>query len=245
MSVSVKLHLGDCLEYMKSMPDKSVDAVITSPPYNKTGFRDGNAGGAHKWNADIAYSAYADNMPETSYWAWQLDILDECNRVLVDGGSVFYNHKVRRYNGVAHHPLTELTNTHLTFYQQILWEREGTVDRNSAYLDPTTELILWFVKGRPKVNKADAFYKSEVWKIGYARDNSHPAPFPIKLPQNCMLLSTNPGDTIFDPFMGSGTTGVACVQTGRNFIGCELDPEYYAIAEKRIADAQLQTRMNI
>ena len=54
---------------------------------------------------------------------------------------------------------------------------------------------------------------------------------------------TSPGDTILDPFMGSGTTGVACVQTGRNFIGIEIDPTYYAIAEKRIAQAKLQIRM--
>jgi len=51
---------------------------------------------------------------------------------------------------------------------------------------------------------------------------------------------TNEGDTILDPFMGSGTTGVACVQTGRNFIGCEIDPTYFAIAEKRIKEAQEQ-----
>ena len=54
---------------------------------------------------------------------------------------------------------------------------------------------------------------------------------------------TNEGDTILDPFMGSGTTGVACVQTGRNFIGIEIDPDYFAIAERRIKEAQLQPRL--
>jgi site-specific DNA-methyltransferase (adenine-specific) len=56
---------------------------------------------------------------------------------------------------------------------------------------------------------------------------------------------TNEGDTILDPFMGSGTTGVACVQTGRNFIGIEIEPKYFEIAEKRIAEAQLQMRLPI
>jgi len=56
-------------------------------------------------------------------------------------------------------------------------------------------------------------------------------------------LHTLPGDTILDPFMGSGTTGVACVQTGRDFIGIEIDPTYFAIAEKRIAEAQKQPRL--
>jgi DNA modification methylase len=61
----------------------------------------------------------------------------------------------------------------------------------------------------------------------------------------CIINYTNETDTIFDPFMGSGTTGVACVQTGRNFIGIEIDPKYYAIAEKRIKDAQQQMRLPI
>jgi DNA modification methylase len=55
--------------------------------------------------------------------------------------------------------------------------------------------------------------------------------------------TTRKGDTIFDPFMGSGTTGVACVQLGRNFIGCEIDPKYFAIAEKRIHEATLQPQL--
>ena len=73
----------------------------------------------------------------------------------------------------------------------------------------------------------------------------HPSPKPIELYKWILEVVTNPGDLILDPFMGSGTTGVACVQTGRRFIGIEIDPKYYAIAEKRIAEAQLQIRMEI
>ena len=71
----------------------------------------------------------------------------------------------------------------------------------------------------------------------------HPTQKPVALMKWCLGLCSAPGDTILDPFMGSGTTGVACVQTGRNFIGIEIDPTYYAIAERRIAEAQLQMRM--
>ena len=60
---------------------------------------------------------------------------------------------------------------------------------------------------------------------------------------NKLVQLVNEGATILDPFMGSGTTGVACVQTGRNFIGIEIDPDYFAIAEKRIAEAQAQLRL--
>ena len=73
----------------------------------------------------------------------------------------------------------------------------------------------------------------------------HPSPKPIEYMRKLIVRLTNEGDTILDPFMGSGTTGVACVQTGRKFIGIEIDPDYFAIAEKRIAEARLQIRMPV
>ena len=73
----------------------------------------------------------------------------------------------------------------------------------------------------------------------------HPHQKPLEVINWLIDIVSNPGDTILDPFMGSGTTGVACVQTGRNFIGIEIDPKYYEIAEKRIKEAQLQIRMEI
>jgi site-specific DNA-methyltransferase (adenine-specific) len=90
---------------------------------------------------------------------------------------------------------------------------------------------------------------TDLWEIaapgaGFnASARNHPNEKPIDIMKRLMMLLTDEGDTIIDPFMGSGTTGVACVQTGRNFIGIEIDPTYYAIAEKRIAQAQLQIRM--
>ena len=79
-----------------------------------------------------------------------------------------------------------------------------------------------------------------VWNYEIAERCDHITPKPVDLMENIIRHSTNPGDTIFDPFMGSGTTGVACMQLGRKFIGCEIDPGYFAIAEKRIKQAQMQ-----
>jgi DNA modification methylase len=75
---------------------------------------------------------------------------------------------------------------------------------------------------------------------GDYRDKLHPTQKPIALMAWCIERFTHPGDTVLDPFMGSGTTGVACVKLGRNFIGIERDPGYFAIAQKRIAEAQAQ-----
>ena len=71
-------------------------------------------------------------------------------------------------------------------------------------------------------------------------NRTHPTQKPLALMRWCIELISNPGDTVFDPFMGSGTTGVACAQTGRRFIGCEIDAEYFKIAERRIRDAYAQ-----
>ncbi len=84
----------------------------------------------------------------------------------------------------------------------------------------------------------------EYTKCPKGMDKQHPCQKPVELMKWCMERVKIPtGATILDPFMGSGTTGVACVQTGRNFIGIEIDPTYYAIAERRIAEAQLQMPM--
>ena len=79
-----------------------------------------------------------------------------------------------------------------------------------------------------------------------AKDNTaHPTTKPLWLMQRLVTVSTNPDMTVLDCFMGSGTTGMACVQTGRNFIGIEIDPNYFAIAERRIAEAQMQPRLEL
>ena len=75
------------------------------------------------------------------------------------------------------------------------------------------------------------------------RPRLHPTQKPVSIIQWLIERYTKPGDTVLDPFMGSGTTGVACVKTGRSFIGVEIDPGYFAIAQKRIAEAQMQPRL--
>lgn len=81
--------------------------------------------------------------------------------------------------------------------------------------------------------------RMNIWNIPGARNNKtgHPAPYPERLAHDHIISWSNEGDIVLDPFMGSGTTGVACVNTGRKFIGIELDKDYFDIAKNRIADA--------
>ena len=78
----------------------------------------------------------------------------------------------------------------------------------------------------------------------HRKDKSHPAPFPLQMATDHILSWSNPGDTVLDPFLGSGTTGVACVNTSRNFIGIEMDADYFTIASARIQKAQADAITN-
>jgi site-specific DNA-methyltransferase (adenine-specific) len=103
--------------------------------------------------------------------------------------------------------------------------------------------ILYYGKS-PRAGKGDtpnSIYKQAV------KDKSidHPCPIPLPVARWMVEKASLPGDTILDPFMGSGTFGVACVELGRNFVGIELEPKYFAIAERRITDAQMQMAMEL
>ena len=236
----IKLIQGDCLTELKKLDSESIDLVFTSPPYNKNGFRGrrDNSKGKGRWSgADISYGGYDDNRDENEYQVWQIDILNECYRIIKKTGSIFYNHKIRRAGGVASHPFEWIVKSRAKFYQQIIWDRMSGPDHNIGYLDPTTELIFWLTKDTPKCHK-DKKWATEVWDIPPELNTKHPAPFPLKLCKIILLLSTDKGDKTLDPFCGSGTLGVACKELERDFVGIELNSEYIKMAEKRIFNTQ-------
>lgn len=235
-----KVICADCLDLMKMMPDNCVDTIITSPPYNKTGFRGyrDNSKGKGRWSgSDIKYGNYLDDKKEEDYKKWQIKILNECYRIIKKTGSIFYNHKIRRANNKASHPFEWINKTKSIFYQQIIWDRKGSPDHNINYLTPTTELFFWLTKEKPKVFKKQN--ENEIWRLPAKQNNLHPAPFPIALCEKSIKLTTNKNDLIFDPFMGSWTTAVACTQLNRRFIGCEISEEYCKIGEKRLKNVQM------
>ena len=156
----------------------------------------------------------------------------------------FYNHKVRRFDNQAHFPKW-VFDTKLKFYQMIVWNRNCRVDMNSSYLTPITELVFWFSKDKPKVFKNNAMCTDDVWQITPTASKHHPAPFPLKLVENCVLLATEKGDTVLDPFNGIGTTGVACKKHGRNYIGIDIDSDYIKFSEQRINNGFIQEDVKI
>ena len=216
------------------MPDKSIDLVVTSPPYNLknssgNGMKDGRGG---KWsNAALikGYATYDDNMPYDAYCQWQKACLSEMMRLLKDDGAIFYNHKWRVQNGLIQDRREIVAD--FPVRQIIIWRRKGGINFNAGYFLPTYEVIYLIAKKDFKLApKANSY--GDVWEFKQEQNNAHPAPFPVALIDR--IISSTTGRIVLDPFMGSGTTAVVAQGLGRDFIGIELSEEYCRMAEARI-----------
>lgn len=229
MNPTIDLRQGDCLELMKDIPDKSIDLIITSPPYNI---------GNMKSNT-IQYGTYnGNNMKEIDYQSWQIEVLNECFRVLKDEGSMFYNHKVRINKGLAIHPLEWVFQSKFLLKQEITWDMGKSANCDKIRFFPFSERVYWLVKDR-KTKLYNKNNLSDVWRVvptHRRKDTGHIAVMPETIVSN--ILNNIEGDVVLDPFMGSGTTGVVCYNLNRNFIGIELDEDYISIAKKRIQETK-------
>jgi len=232
------LRLGDCLEQMRDLPNGSVDLVFTSPPYNlgvSTGAGMHHVSSRSRWaNAQLAqgYAEHHDAMPYAEYEAWQHQVLLECWRLLSDEGAIFYNHKPRVQDNLLWLPLA--LNPGLPIRQIIIWARNGGFNFSPTFYLPTHEWIIIFAKPQFKLRNRAASGVKDVWHVN-TDYNPHPAPFPVELPSRA--IETTTARTILDPFMGSGSTGVAAMRHQRNFIGIEISPPYFAMAQQRIKEA--------
>lgn len=225
---------GDCLDVMRKIPDKSIDLVVTSPPYNLknssgNGMKDGRGG---KWSRAAlldGYETHGDCMPHVEYVAWQRDCLKEMMRVIKDSGAIFYNHKWRVQHGLLQDRQDIVGG--LPVRQIIIWRRKGGINFNAGYFLPTYEVIYLIAKKEFKLaKKANAH--GDVWEFSQEMKNPHPAPFPVELIDR-VISSTN-AEIVLDPFMGSGTTAVAAMMNNRSFVGIEISKQYVEMAQNRI-----------
>lgn len=223
-----KIHLIDVLDGLKLIEDNSIDLIITSPPYNL---------GNNHHTGNKRHSPYNDFIPEKKYQEWQLEVLNECYRVLKEDGSMMYNHKNRIKNGVQITPYLWILKSKFVLKQEIVWiNRSQNFDKMRFY--PWTERIYWLAKNSKTkltnvLNKNDVFDWNEWRPVGTR--NFHTRAFPEKLVID--LISVFPDSkVVLDPFMGSGTTAIACLKTGRNYVGFENDINFYNLAQQRISE---------
>lgn len=226
---------GDCLSVMRALPDKSIDLIVTSPPYNlKTSTGNGFKCKAKKgrWlNAALmdGYNGYSDDLPYDEYVAWQRECVAEMVRLIKDDGAIFYNNKNRVQGGLIEDRGEILKGFPLR--QIIIWHRNGGVNMNEGYFVPACEQIyLVCNKDFKLVPTANRF--TDVWNITQEMNNPHPAPFPVALADR--IIQSTSAKLVLDPFGGSGTAGVSAKKNGRDFILIEQSEEYCKMAQNRI-----------
>lgn len=221
---------------MRRLPDKCVDIVVTSPPYNlRCGIgkwigRNPHHGTSYPAVMLKGYDRHRDDLPRETYLAWQRACLREMMRLIPEHGAIFYNHKWRIQRGLLQdqHELIE----NLPVRQIIIWKRPGGVNFSHRFFLPTFEVVYLIAKPDFRLApKANAL--TDVWQITPEQRNPHPAPFPLALPLR--IIGATEAQTVLDPFMGSGTTAVAAQQLGRIFVGIDNSPRYCKMARKRIA----------
>ena len=216
------LKQGDCLELMKELPDESIDAVITDPPYN------------------IGKDFDNDNLNEKELQNFSEAWLKEIKRIIKPHHPIliFYN------SGEGFAPFFNIASGILQFKKLMFLYKPNDVSMPLISVLRTSEALLLFT------DKNSINYKHEsnthdviITNVKIEKGFYHPSVKNKVTIRKIASAFSIEADTILDPFMGSGTTGVACVQLNRNFIGYEISPDYFKIAEKRISEAQAQKKL--
>jgi site-specific DNA-methyltransferase (adenine-specific) len=235
--------INDDVLTTRQMKSKSIDLIVTSPPYN----------------VDIRYGSHDDGSSYGEYLAFSKKWMARCHRWLKDSGRLCLNIPLDKNKGGQQSVGADLTalakETGFSYHATIVWN-EGNISRRTAwgswmspsapYVIAPVELIIILYKGswkRPAAGRKSDISRQEFmdWTNGLwtfsgesKKKVNHPAPFPVELPLRCMKLFSYVDDIVLDPFMGSGSTLLAASRCSRKGIGIELDEEYCGIALQRI-----------
>lgn len=227
---------------LEQVPNESIHLVITSPPYNVS----------KEYDVDLSLREYLEMMKT---------VMSEVHRVLIRGGRVCIN--IANVGRKPYLPLSTYINSlmiELGYFMrgEIIWNKAASAGTSTAWgswksassptLRDVHEYILVYSKDEfsrknSKFEKEDSITKEDfleltksIWTFptASARKIGHPAPFPVELPRRLIELFSFKGDVVLDPFAGAGTTAVAAIQTNRNYLMVDIDPEYCSLAEKRL-----------
>ena len=223
----IYLEYGDCLEVLKSIPDGSVDLVVTDPPYRcisggRAGKRNQPSGILTKNDGKL----FDHNDISAEEW------FPEVYRVLKDNSHCYV---MTNLLNLAHF-MSVAQAAGFKIHNLLVWKKNNATP-NKWYMK-NCEFTLFLYKGKAKfIHDCGSKQVHEFKNITGSKN--HPTEKPVELMEFYILNSSDRGDVVLDPFMGCGSTGVACVNTGRQFIGIELDPVYFEIADKRIGEAKV------
>ena len=242
-----KVICGDCLEVMKDIPDKSVDCIVTSPPYYKQLSYESN------FNSYLQYIDFITKVAKESF------------RVLKNDSYFFLNFANDKTNTIkSYEVLFRFLEQGFTLHDTIIWYRYNSQPVNTdRQLTPQYEFIFMMCKypSNYHLNKSILMEKfpemfdtkniGNVWKVAFNSDKDTKismkkkdedasnglwghSGYPVRIAEAPILMTTKENDIVLDMFMGSGTTAYACKKNNRNYIGIEISPEYIDIINKRL-----------
>ena len=268
---TLRFYLGDCVDLLGRLPAGSIDAMVTSPPYN----------------LGIRYRTYDDTIPRDHYLKWTDTWVALAAQALAADGSLFLNVGAKPTDPWTALDVAQAVRRHLYLQNTIHWIKSIAIEQEAAgarsgltadlavghykpinsqrFLHDCHELVFHFTpKGCTTIERraigvryqdasniarwrgaADGLRcRGNTWFIPYEtiqsreKDRPHPATFPRKLPEMCIKLhGCARTQTVADPFMGLGSTALACIEMGVDFVGVEMDPGYFDEAVDRVRDA--------
>ena len=218
---NIKLYCDDCLNIMKQIENESIDLIVTDPPYlikYKTN---------HRKNKDHDFCSEILNDDNEQLI---IDYIRECYRILKNNTAMYMFCNCDKVDFFKQ----ELENAGFKIKNMIIWVKNNwTAGDLKAQFGKQYEIIFLVNKGRKCFNGKRI---TDVWMFDRisGKKQLHQNQKPVDLLKQCILKHSDENDIIFDGFMGSGSTGVACIETNRKFIGVELDKKYFEIAKERI-----------
>lgn len=270
-SATFRFFLGDCLTILPALPAGSVQAIVTSPPYN----------------LGIRYRSYADALPRERYLSWTGDWVRAAGRLLAADGSLFLNVGAKPTDPWTAIDIALAARPHLALQNTLHWIKSIAIDRDAAgaaagldrdlalghykpinsgrFVNDCHEFVFHFTHGGrvpierlalgvPYQDQSNVTRwqsaggglrcRGNTWFMPYDtiqsrdKDRPHPATYPPRLPEYCLRLhGLDRVTTVADPFLGLGSTAVACAALGRDFVGVELDEDYLNEAIERTRKA--------
>ena len=239
MSESIKLHRGDALDLLRTLPDASIDALITDPPYSSGGFTRGDRTGDTKakylqsdsQNQDRLADFAGDNRDQRGYAYWCTLWLSECLRIVKPSGVACLFTDWRQLPTT-----TDVLQAGGFVWRGIVpWHKPSSRPQAGRF-NASCEYVVWGSRGAMPVDYADAVLPG-FYQAMPPRERDHITQKPLDVMRKLVRIAPK-GGTVLDPFMGAGTTGVAAVLEGRQFVGCEVVDEHFNSAQARILTAR-------
>lgn len=233
------IHNADCLSVMKKITPASVDLILTDPPYNLGKFMKSRNAGVFRMRDNHFVASGWDDL-EYIEWTQQMSLFfNESFRVLKKGGALIVFMSLMKLETIIN-----LAVESGFYYKTVgIWHKTNPMPRNMKItFVNSTEAWVYFLKDATsgKFNNdgkmVHDYIETSITPMSEKRHGRHPTQKPLKLLDNFVTLLSNPNDVVLDPFMGSGSAGVSALRNGRQFIGVELDKNYFEITQKRLIE---------